>query len=57
MDGAREATFAALAEPALFLALLVLVILRADLSLSGLVGSGAEARWATRSNGPITVGK
>jgi formate hydrogenlyase subunit 4 len=34
MGGAREATFAALAEPAFFLALLVLVSLRQDLSLS-----------------------
>ena len=47
MGGAREATFAALAEPALFLALLVLVSLRQDLSLSGLVGSGSRALWAT----------
>jgi formate hydrogenlyase subunit 4 len=38
MGGAREATFSALAEPALFLALLVLVSLRGSLSLSGLVG-------------------
>jgi formate hydrogenlyase subunit 4 len=46
MGGAREATFAALAEPALFLALLVLVTLRSDLSLSGLV-SGTGALWTT----------
>jgi formate hydrogenlyase subunit 4 len=47
MGGAREATFAALAEPALFLALLVLVSLRSDLSLSGLIGSGTAALWTT----------
>jgi len=47
MGGAREATFSALAEPALFLALLVLVSLREDLSLSGLVGSGTGTLWAT----------
>jgi formate hydrogenlyase subunit 4 len=46
MGGAREATFAALAEPALFLALLVLVSLREDLSLSGLL-SGPGALWTT----------
>ena len=46
MGGAREATFSALAEPALFLALLVLVSLREDLSLSGLL-SGTGELWAT----------
>jgi formate hydrogenlyase subunit 4 len=46
MGGAREATFAALAEPALFLALLVLVSLRENLSLSGLL-SGTGALWTT----------
>jgi len=45
--GAREATFSALAEPALFLALLVLVSLREDLSLSGLVASESGTLWAT----------
>jgi formate hydrogenlyase subunit 4 len=47
MGGAREATFSALAEPALFLALLVLVSLRGSLSLSGLVGDDTQALWAT----------
>jgi formate hydrogenlyase subunit 4 len=46
MGSAREATFAALAEPALFLALLVLVCLRRDLSLSGLL-SGTGALWTS----------
>ena len=47
MGGAREATFSALAEPALFLALLVLVSLRGSLSLSGLVGEDTHVLWAT----------
>jgi formate hydrogenlyase subunit 4 len=47
MGGAREATFSALAEPALFLALLVLVSLRGSLSLSGLVGEGTGGLWAS----------
>ena len=47
MGGAREATFSALAEPALFLALLVLVSLRGNLSLSGLVGEETHVLWVT----------
>ena len=47
MGGAREATFSALAEPALFLSLLVLVGLRHELSLAGLVGAHGAAPWAT----------
>jgi formate hydrogenlyase subunit 4 len=47
MGGAREATFSALAEPALFLSLLVLVIVRQSFSLSGLVGEDQNALWAT----------
>jgi len=54
MGGAREATFAALAEPALFLALLVLVGLRTDLSLSGLIGSGSGTLWAAAA-APTTL--
>jgi formate hydrogenlyase subunit 4 len=46
MGGAREATFSALAEPALLLALLVLVSLRGSLSLSGLVGDDTHLLWA-----------
>jgi formate hydrogenlyase subunit 4 len=45
MGGAREATFSALAEPALFLALLVLVSLRGSLSLTGLVGGDVGGLW------------
>ena len=47
MGGAREATFSALAEPALFLSLLVLVSLRGSLSLSGLVGEDTHILWVT----------
>jgi formate hydrogenlyase subunit 4 len=47
MGAAREATFSALAEPALFLALLVLVSVRGDLSLSGLGDHSTGALWAT----------
>jgi len=47
MGGAREATFSAIAEPALFLALLVLVSLRGSLSLSGLVGEDTHVLWVT----------
>jgi formate hydrogenlyase subunit 4 len=46
MGGAREATFSALAEPALFLSLLVLVSLERSLSLSGLVGD-VGTLWVT----------
>ena len=47
MGGAREATFSALAEPALFLSLLVLVVAKQSFSLTGLVGEGTGALWAT----------
>jgi formate hydrogenlyase subunit 4 len=47
MGGAREATFSALAEPALLLALLVLVSLRGSVSLSGLVGEDTHLLWAS----------
>jgi formate hydrogenlyase subunit 4 len=46
MGAAREATFAALAEPALFLGLLVLVVTSGDLSLSGMLGATLAASWA-----------
>jgi formate hydrogenlyase subunit 4 len=47
MGGAREATFSALAEPALLLALLVLVMLRGSFTLSGLVAGASPVEWAT----------
>jgi formate hydrogenlyase subunit 4 len=45
MGGAREATFACLAEPAFFLGLLVLVKRSASLSLSTMLGAGLPASW------------
>ena len=40
MGAAREVTFACLAEPALFLGLLVLAKLSGSLELSGMLGAG-----------------
>jgi formate hydrogenlyase subunit 4 len=45
MGGAREATFSCLAEPALFLGLLVLVKRSASLSLTTMLGAGLAAEW------------
>jgi formate hydrogenlyase subunit 4 len=45
MGGAREATFSCLAEPALFLGLLVLVKRSASLSLTTVLGPGLSAEW------------
>ena len=45
MGGAREATFSCLAEPALFLGLLVLVKRSASLSLAGMLGMGVAPGW------------
>jgi formate hydrogenlyase subunit 4 len=47
MGAAREATFACLAEPALFLGLLVLVRRSASLSLTGLLGASLHEDWIT----------
>jgi formate hydrogenlyase subunit 4 len=47
MGGAREATFACLAEPALFLGLLVLVRRSASLSLTTMLGPSLSLEWAT----------
>ena len=46
MGGAREATFACLAEPALFLGLLVLVRRSGSLSLTTMLGPGLSSAWA-----------
>jgi formate hydrogenlyase subunit 4 len=54
MGAAREATFAALAEPALFLALLVLVVTSGDLSLSGMLGDTLAASW-TRAGASLVL--
>jgi len=45
MGGAREATFACLAEPALFLGLLVLAKRASSLSLSGMLGGAPSGAW------------
>jgi formate hydrogenlyase subunit 4 len=45
MGGAREATFSCLAEPALFLGLLVLVKRSASLSLGTMLGAGVGTEW------------
>jgi formate hydrogenlyase subunit 4 len=45
MGAAREATFSCLAEPALFLGLLVLVKRSSSLSLSTIFGAGLPAAW------------
>jgi formate hydrogenlyase subunit 4 len=45
MGAAREVTFASLAEPALFLTLVVLARATGALSLSGMLGPGLGAAW------------
>jgi formate hydrogenlyase subunit 4 len=45
MGGAREATFSCLAEPALFLGLLVLVRASGSFSLTGMLGPSLAASW------------
>ncbi|SRR6266542_1170745 len=45
MGAAREATFSCLAEPALFLGLMVLVKRSASLSLGTMLGGGLSAEW------------
>jgi formate hydrogenlyase subunit 4 len=47
MGAAREVTFACLAEPALFLGLLVLTKLSGTLHLSGMLGAELSSHWAT----------
>jgi formate hydrogenlyase subunit 4 len=46
MGAAREVTFASLAEPALFLCLLVLARATGSLSLSGMLGPALPGAWA-----------
>lgn len=53
MGGAREATFACLAEPAMLLGLLVLVKRTASLSLLGMLGAAIPGEW--RSAGAALV--
>jgi formate hydrogenlyase subunit 4 len=47
MGGAREATFSALAEPAIFFGLLVLARASGQASLSGMLGASIAATWST----------
>ena len=46
MGAAREVTFSALAEPALFLCLLTLSRATGEVSLSGMLGPGLAAAWS-----------
>jgi formate hydrogenlyase subunit 4 len=55
MGGAREATFACLAEPALFLSLMVLVRSSGSLSLSGMMGPSLQASWGTAGASLVAV--
>jgi formate hydrogenlyase subunit 4 len=47
MGAAREVTFACLAEPALFLGLLVLARLSGSIQLSNMLGSSVASHWPT----------
>src|SRR5438105_8661398 len=47
MGAAREVTFACLAEPALFLGLLVLAKLSGPLQLAGMLGGSLDSHWPT----------
>ena len=51
MGAAREVTFASLAEPALFLCLLVLARASGSLVLSGMLGPALPGAWATAAPG------
>lgn len=55
MGATREATFACLAEPALFLALLVLAKRSASLSLSTMLGGGLTGSWSSASAALVLV--
>jgi formate hydrogenlyase subunit 4 len=47
MGAAREVTYACLAEPALFLGLLVLARLSGSLQLAGMLGGSMASHWTT----------
>lgn len=55
MGGAREATFACFAEPALFLGLVVLVRLTGSTSLTVMLGPGLAAQWVRMGASLIMV--
>ena len=55
MGGAREATFACLAEPALFLGLLVFVRRSASLSMTTMFGSALHSEWGAADASLVLV--
>jgi formate hydrogenlyase subunit 4 len=55
MGGAREATFACLAEPALFFGMVVLVKASGSLSLTGMLGASVAATWATAGAALVAI--
>src|SRR5205807_4550731 len=55
MGAAREVTFACLAEPALFLGLLVLAKLSGSLQLAGMLGSSLASHWTTAGASLVLV--
>ena len=55
MGAAREATFACLAEPALFLGLLALVRRSGSLSLTGMLGGSLRGAWALSGASTVLV--
>jgi formate hydrogenlyase subunit 4 len=55
MGGAREATFACLAEPALVLGLLALARTTGSLSLSGMLGPDLRLAWAHQAASLVLV--
>jgi formate hydrogenlyase subunit 4 len=55
MGAAREVSFACLAEPALFLGLLVLVKLSGSLELSGMLGNSLASHWPAASASLVLV--
>ncbi len=55
MGGAREATFACLAEPALFFGLIVLVRKSGSLSLAGMLGPSLPAAWSSAGASLVLV--
>jgi formate hydrogenlyase subunit 4 len=56
MGAAREVTFASLAEPALFLCLLVLARATGTFSLSGMLGPALPGAWATAAPALLLAG-
>jgi formate hydrogenlyase subunit 4 len=55
MGAAREVTFACLAEPALFLGLLVLARLSGSLDLSAMLGGSLASYWTTSASSLILI--